>query len=478
MAIAARANPSVRACRVSRITPIALGLLVCVVVVGAAVFGANEPRLHHRFPSMVDDWYGIAYAPDQLKDVIASRNPEEQRYRPGFIAWNALQWHTLDAPSGSTGPQFWGLLRLGLLVVGTTLFAALAILTIDAGGWCVDPRWLLVVGVPLAVLTAPTLAIDFARFGPQEPLLVGGMSLGAALLVWCLDRLLEPERPRIAVASITVVALAFWALGVTQKETSCCVLLLLPFLWPTIRAQRARWLQLHRRRRLLLGAIGAAILLPFLPMVVQTIRLSLAKERVYSDAASGRSLLERVDAQLAEASAFLHTPLFGLLGVAAIVVLAFSLLRRKPDWLAVGFLATAAAFVTFAAASGVVASRYYLPPLFLLGLVLARGAVSLGPRVATVAGVVLIATGAAQWHSARGWVEWWVEVEQGREALVRESAARAAAGCSVDVTGTNVELVEALPVLMPLADEPPRDCGIGRRVVVVIDNCTRANRDR
>ena len=333
-----------------------------------------------------------------------------------------------------------------------------------------DPRWLLVVGVPLAVLTAPTLAIDFARFGPQEPLLVGGMSLGAALLVWCLDRLLEPERPRIALASITVVALAFWALGVTQKETSCCVLLLLPFLWPTIRAQRGRWLQLHRRRRLLLGAIGAAILLPFLPMVVQTIRLSLAEERVYSDAASGRSLLQRVDAQLADASEFLHTPLFPLLGIAAIVVLAFSLFRRKPDWLAVGFLVTAAAFVTFAAESGVVATRYYLPPLFLLGLVLARGAVSLGPRVATVAGVVLIATGAAQWHAARGWVEWWVEVEQGREALVRESAARAAAGCRVDVTGTNVELVEALPVLMPLADEPPRDCGPGRRVVVVIDN--------
>ena len=82
---------------------------------------------------MVDDWYGIAYAPDQLKDVIALRNPEEQRYRPGFIAWNALQWHTLDAPRGSTGPEFWGLVRLGLLVVGTTLFAALAILAINGG---------------------------------------------------------------------------------------------------------------------------------------------------------------------------------------------------------------------------------------------------------------------------------------------------------------------------------------------------------
>ena len=136
-----------------------------------------------------------------------------------------------------------------------------------------------------------------------------------------------------------------------------------------------------------------------------------------------------------------------------------------------GFLVTAAAaFVTFAAESGVVATRSYLPPLFLLGLVLARGAVSLGPWVATVAGVVLIATGAVQWHAARGWVEWWVEVEQGREALVREDAARAAAGCSVDVTGTNVGFVEALPGPDAAFRRASRDCGLGRRVVVVIDN--------
>ena len=333
-----------------------------------------------------------------------------------------------------------------------------------------DPRWLLVVGVPLAVLTAPTLAIDFARFGPQEPLLVGGMSLGAAMLVWSLDRLLEPERPRIAVASIIVVGLGVWALGVTQKETSCCVLLLLPFLWPTLRAQRPRWLRLHRGRRSLLGAIGVGILLPFLPMAVRTIQLALAEERVYSGATAGRGLLERLNDQLAEASEFLHTPLFPLLGTAAIVLLAVSALRRGVDWLAVGFLATAVGFVAFAAASGVVASRYYLPPLVLLGLALARAAVSLGTRLVTVAGVLLIAAGAAQWDSARGWVEWWVEVEQGRETLVRESAARASAGCRVDVLGENVEFVQALPVLMPLADEPPRNCSPGRRVVVVIDN--------
>jgi hypothetical protein len=37
------------------------------------------------------------------------------------------------------------------------------------------------------------------------------------------------------------------------------------------------------------------------------------------------------------------------------------------------------------------------------------------------------------------------------------------------VTGSNVELVSALPVLMPLANEPARLCAPGERFVVVID---------
>ena len=67
------------------------------------------------------------------------------------------------------------------------------------------------------------------------------------------------------------------------------------------------------------------------------------------------------------------------------------------------------------------------------------------------------------------YVERWVEGEVAQETLVREAAARATAGCTVDVTGLNVELVRALPVLMPLADEAPRDCAKGARYLVVID---------
>ena len=85
-----------------------VGLLACVVFVGLVTFWSIEPRLHHAFPSMVDDWSAIAKSPDQLREIVRLENPEPQRYRPGFIAWNALQWHTLDAPTAFTGPQFWG----------------------------------------------------------------------------------------------------------------------------------------------------------------------------------------------------------------------------------------------------------------------------------------------------------------------------------------------------------------------------------
>ena len=79
--------------------------------------------------------------------------------------------------------------------------------------------------------------------------------------------------------------------------------------------------------------------------------------------------------------------------------------------------------------------------------------------------------GVVMWQArdAHAYVELWVESEVDQETLVREAAAREAGGCRVDVTGLNVELVRALPVLMPLADEAPRDCAPGSRYLVVID---------
>ena len=444
-----------------------VGLLACVVFVGLVTFWSIEPRLHHAFPSMVDDWSAIAKSPDQLREIVRLENPEPQRYRPGFIAWNALQWHTLDAPTAFTGPQFWGVLRWAVLVVGLTLLAALLIVREPAREG-IDRRWLLVSGVVLVVLTPASLVIDVARFGPQEPLLVGCMSLGAVLLVRSLDTLLGAARPGVAVAT-ALSGLVLWSFGVLQKETSICVLLLAPFLWPTIRSQKARWTRLGAGWRTAVGLVGVGILLPFVPMVARTVELARAEDRLYEEVAAAKSFAARLTDQLERAGEVLHTPAPTILAVAAIALVAASVIRVGVDWLSVGFLLVALAFVVFAAEAGVVASRYYLPAIALAALALARSAVSLGNVVVVVTGVALVGAGLAQAWDARGWVEWWVDGENAQEALVREAEARSAGGCRVAVTGLNVEFVQALPVLMPLADEPERDCAPGERFVVVID---------
>jgi hypothetical protein len=442
------------------------GVLICLVIVGLASLWTYEPRLHHEFPSMVDDWSAIEKSPEQLRGVLRLGLPEGTRYRPGFVMWNALQWHTLGAPTEFLGPLLWGVARWAILVVGVTLLALLIVGRPDGPR---DGRWLLAIGVPLVALTAPSIAIDIARYGPQEPLLVGSMALGAVLLVHAIDRLLDGNRVGSGVVAAVAGGLVLWAFGVLQKEPSICVLLLAPFLWPTLTQQRGRWALLDARRRVGLEALAAGILLPFLPMVVRTIQLALTGEPLYGDLSAGKSLSTRLSDQLSQAGGVLHTELPTIVVVAAVVLLSVVAFRIEIDWLSVGLLVVALGFVGFAAHAGVVASRYYIPAITLAALVLARSAVRLGPAVVLVVGVLLVGGGLATARSAHGWVWEWVDSERAQEGLVREAEARAAAGCPIAVVGLNVEFVVALPVLMPLARERPRDCTAGERFVALLD---------
>lgn len=442
------------------------GVLICLVVVAVASFWAIEPRLHHDFPSMVDDWSAIERTPDQLRDVLRLGSPEGSRYRPGFVMWNALQWHTLGAPTDFLGPQLWGVARWAVLVVGLTL---LTLLLVGRPSGPRDGRWLLVVGVPLVSITAPSIAIDIARYGPQEPLLLGCMALGAVLLVPAIDRLLDGARAGAGLSLAVGAGLVLWAFGVLQKEPSISVLLLAPFLWPTVRQQRERWALLDAGRRRGLGLLAAAILLPFVPMVARTAQIALTEGPLYGDLSAGKSFPTRLSDQLSQAAGVLHTELPTIVAVASIVLLAAVAFRIGVDWLSVGLLAVAFGFVGFAAHAGVVASRYLIPAIALAALVLARSAVRLGPAVVVVVGVLLVGGGLVTAYDARGWVWGWVDSERAQEGLVREAAARAAGGCPVAVVGLNAEFVAALPVLMPLAREDPRDCAPGERFVALLD---------
>jgi hypothetical protein len=329
----------------------------------------------------------------------------------------------------------------------------------------------LVAGVPLAAITAPLLVIDLVRYAPQEILLVGSMGLGAVLLVQCFDALLDRRaRSGVALGATAAAGLVFWWFGVLQKETSLCVIVLAPFLWPTIAAQRPRWNQIDRRRRVEVGLLAGGILFPYFPLGFRTAQLLLAGVRPYPEATAAKSFVARFSDQLSGGGFALGSDLPTIIAVAAFVLLAASVFRGNVDWLSVGLLSVALAFLVAAAGAGVVVSRYYFPAIVLATLVLARSAIPLGSVAVLVTGAALVVGGVWQAWDSRGWTQDWVAEQRAQETLVREAAARAAGGCPVGVTGLNTEYVQALPVLMRFAEEPPRGCRPGERFVVVLDH--------
>ena len=359
-----------------------------VVLLGAALAIAATlvmiaPRFTHTFPSMVDDWAAIESSVGQLSEALTGRNPEELRYRPGWIVWNAAQWHTLGAPTHRWGPQVWGTFRLALLALGLSALAATVVHWRPSRGGRLTVA-AMVAGVPLVVMTIPAFAVDLARWGPQEPLQIGAMSLGAALIVWSL-RAAMGSRRRTQILSLAL-GVALWWIGALQKETSLAVSVLVPFLWPYVRRNGHAWRRFARERPVLVTAAGAVVIAPLLVMAWYTVALARADTRVYGAQVSPDGMLGRLAAQLNDIDGTLGTPLAWLI-ITAFFLSLFWAIDREVDWLALGLLACALASTVWASQTGVVQSRYYLPAISLVVLALVRTA-SARPRVLLVPVVV------------------------------------------------------------------------------------------
>lgn len=443
------------------------------VVVGGAVCGVClwtlAPRLGSTFPSMIDDWYAISRSPDQVGDALLLRLTEEQRYRPGWVVWNALQWHTLGGPDDLRPALGWGIARALVLVLG--LFAAAAVVASRAAARRLGSltHAVLAGGVTLAVVTIPGFAVDLARYGPQEPLMVGLMCLGGALATLAVRLALDGRSAALGVAVVGGGGAALWAAGVAQKETSICALALVPFLWPALRSELARVRDLSRTVRGALLAVGGVMALAFVPMVVRTIQLTLRDDRVY-DAEPTGGLGSNLLHQLERAGDELGSPGGAILAVAAVALVVAAAIVRRVDWVAVGLLVTGVAFLVFAGQTEVTVSRYYLPSLALAALAIARAGPSLPTTPVRVVAVGLVALGLWQAPEARRLVDEWVTRESEKEAVVRAVAQREAGGCAVRATGNETELVSALPVLVPHAEEAPAGCASGDRFVVVLSS--------
>jgi hypothetical protein len=426
-----------------------LALVAVVALVAGLATWLISPRFEIETPSVVDDWTGIAHSPEQMRDVLRLENPETERFRPGWIAWNGLQWHTLDAPGGMVGPNLWGVLRVVILVAGLTLLTSL-LLPRPRSRWDAVLH-AAVAGIPaFLVVTVPKFVVDLTRFGPQEPLLVGGMALGGSLLVLAARPLLHPARrvPWLGAALLVVAGLGFWALGAYQKETALAVLPLLAAVLVAGRSQLARWGELSVLRRSALVAVGTLAFLPLLHVAIESARIVRRGDIIYdAEVDSGKGIARGTEALVDWAHEAL--PLAGrwVLVAALVLTLLVTVLRRKLDLLALGALASGSLALALAGQSGVVATRYYIPTYALFAIALALALVRL-PAPFQAAGLIAVFLAFMPAAPIHDEVRFWVDNEKSEGALIRAVSDALDAGCVVAADGLDLERAVALPVLV------------------------------
>jgi hypothetical protein len=436
-------------------------LLVTVALLSGLAVWLVSPRFVLDTPSLVDDWSAISRSANQLSEIARLANPEEQRFRPGWIVWNYLQWHTLDAPGGRLGVNVWNTARIVVFVAGLCLLTALLLPRPRSRREAALHAAL--AGIPaLLVITAPKFAVDFARFGPQEPMLVGGMALGGSLLAIVARMLLEPTRPfpRWRTTIAAVAGIVFWTLGTYQKETSLAALPLIVAALFAGRSRLANWRRLSSGRRVALGGLATLAALPLVHVAVESMRIIRRGALVYGaevDAGRGAARGFQDLYQWASEALLLNWRLCVLAAVLLTVVV--TVMRRRIDILALGAIASGALALLFAGQSGVVATRYFIPAV---ALVLVALPVSLArfPFVVQLLGLLVILVVFMPPTRAKEEVRLWTEPELEEASLVRAIADLHSSGCTVAVAGLDEEAGVALPVVVEAKLRPEQEvCG-------------------
>jgi hypothetical protein len=450
----------------------ALALLLVVAAVFALAVWVVSPRFEIDTPSLVDDWASLSRSGDQVADLLRLRNPEEQRFVPSLALWSWLQWHTFDAPSGLVGPNAWNLLRILVLVAGLTLLTAVALpRRRDPGGVWGALLHAALAGIPaFAVVTVPKFARDMARFGPQEPMLVGALALGGALLVLAARSLLAPSPVPRRVVALTLAGSLVWVFGAYHKETSVCALPLLAAVAWAGRGRLGEWGFLSRARKVVLGVLAAVVLLPLVHVAVAGARLAARGDLIYGADVEGGGdvwsgfvdLYDWAHEAMPENARLLMWAALALTALVAVV-------RRKLDVIALGALASGVASLALAGQSGVLATRYYIPAYALFAVAFALSLARL-PAPVRLAGVLCVLFAFVPLPDTRGEVERWTAEEVAGAAVVQEVAALDVSGCALAIEGVDPETTQALPVLVRLQSEEARTCGDARAYLLLHPN--------
>ena len=442
-------------------------LVAAAVAVSAFAVWIVSPRFAIDGPSLVDDWSAISRSPDQLEALARFENPEPERFRPSWIAWNYVQWHTFDGPTGLVGPNAWNVARILVFVLGMTLMTALMLPR--ARGLQQSLVHAALAALPaFTVLAVPKFARDFAWFGPQEPLLLGSLALGGSLL-WLSARTLVDGGPTRRLAFVACVAggAFFWLVGVYQKESALCMLPLIAAVLHADRRRLLRWSSLSSRRRYALAALGVGAALPLVHVAVEVVRITLRGDLVYEAEVDGGAGIARGLRVLYDWSseAMPQTARDLMFATVALVVVA-AFAKRRLDALALGALASGLSTIVFAAQSGVAVSRYYIPMLALFAVAASLSLARL-PVLVGAAGVLVVFFAFMPPTETRAEVRRWSDEEQAHAEIVQVLSQLERSGCTVAAQGLDLETSLALPGLVGL-EEPSgtRACGSGAYLVL------------
>jgi hypothetical protein len=447
---------------------------VATLLVVALAIWLISPRFSITGPSLVDDWSNLDNAPHALDELTGlSYDPAEvhdtRRYRPSYTAvWNSLQWHTFGAPGNMTGPNFWAVVRVGLLIGALILLTAFSLRSTvlrrlrsaELATWASAPALLLIL--------TPPLTRDLARQGPVEPLMFGGMVLGGLLIVLGLRRLLAASGKTRGWIGITVatmvVGYVLWLFGVYAKEASIGVLALLVPLYIVLdrnwRAQGIIDRPLHRHWSFRIVAV--ALVVPLLHMLYEISNVTAGGETVYgADVPSGLGgwvtrLWDSAELQW-NAAPMLEVELWTAVAFALPwLLLAWVLAHRRVPWLALGLIATAIAIYLFQGLANVAVTRYFIPVTALVAVAAILLLVD-GPFLLRVAALVGVAVFAVQGLDARDVVNDWADYQETRIDSVAGIAKLNPGHCPVYMAFLHAEDADAVPELVGLEPRPVTD---------------------
>jgi hypothetical protein len=364
----------------------------------------------------------------------------------------------------------WGVLRIVAFVAAVVLLAR----------WIAERRgahllpWL----APLAVLVTPALAVDLMRFGPGEPLMVAGLTIGLALGAAGLRMLLlgasSPSR-RTAAVALLAGGYLIYLLGVYAKEASIFVLVFIPFFLAWLRPGWRAFIPRSRKGRFALGTYVVLLVAPLVHVAAHLALAIVGDERPYP--APEHSLWEKlwaaVGSVLLGQPRFLETWLW-LFAVAGALAVAVAALRRRERaaWLLVGMLSTGFLMSALSLARGEIRSWYYIPWVVAVAVVAIYGLAHTTPRVQLAATIVVVVAGLP---GTIGALPDWTRDEGQRAFAVQLAKGSVEAGCPTYLANFPIEQRVAIPIVFPFADaRPTPSCAAGSRTAYLVARSGKA----